>query len=310
MTKLIPRSIGALLAIASTFAFASPASAQSHPDKPLLWKVSGKELKQPSYLFGTIHVGGPHLKDLHPAAQKAFDESETLHTELLMDPKSMMAATQLLMRSDGKTLAESIGEKESARLDAALKRINPALDATPFQAMSTWAIGVTLPLLPEQLKGHTAIDIVLAQKAAAAGKKNIGIETMEQQTKVFSSLTEEEQTQMLSATLDSLEEAAEKGEDPIAEIREPYIKGDAEALQKVMDKSFEENTAPKELTAKVKKALIDDRDKSMADHILATLKENPEISQFIAVGAGHYTSEKSIIHYLKDAGYEVTRIEE
>lgn len=310
MKQIIPRGIGAFLAIASTLAIASPATAQNHPDKPLLWKVTGKDLKKPSYLFGTIHIGGPRLQELHPAAQKAFDESETLHTEIEMNPEAVVAATKLFMRDDQKTLSESVGADTSARLDKALKQINPALNITPFEPMQTWAITVTLPLLPEQLKGHVATDLLLTQKAAAAGKKNVGIEKMEEQLSIFSSLSDAEQNEFLVATLDALDESHKKGEDPIAVIKEPYIKGDAAGLQKAMEEAFDEKSGSKELAEKLKKALMTDRDKKMADHIIATFKDQPDSTQFFAVGAGHYCADKGIISHLKDAGYEVTRIEE
>ena len=41
-----------------------------HPVKPALWKVEGKDLTKPSYLFGTIHLGDPRVVKLHPKAEK------------------------------------------------------------------------------------------------------------------------------------------------------------------------------------------------------------------------------------------------
>ena len=38
-----------------------------HPAKPLLWKIEGKDLVQPSYLFGTIHIGSAAVVTLHVA---------------------------------------------------------------------------------------------------------------------------------------------------------------------------------------------------------------------------------------------------
>lgn len=35
-----------------------------HPVKPALWKVEGKDLTKPSYLFGTIHIGDPRVTTL------------------------------------------------------------------------------------------------------------------------------------------------------------------------------------------------------------------------------------------------------
>jgi uncharacterized protein YbaP (TraB family) len=41
-----------------------------HPEKPLLWKIEGKGLEKPSYLFGTIHLGAEAVTTLHRVHDK------------------------------------------------------------------------------------------------------------------------------------------------------------------------------------------------------------------------------------------------
>jgi uncharacterized protein YbaP (TraB family) len=183
----LPSSFGsAVFILRKTFspflvaaALASPLAAQesTHPAKPFLWKIEGKELQKPSYLFGTIHLSSPEMKDLHPAAEKAFTSADALFTEIPMDPADQVALMPTLIRADGKTLAESIGKELSAALDEELKAINPALDSLPFQTMKTWVMAVTLPLLKSQLQGQKALDSILWARATKAEKKAAGIET-------------------------------------------------------------------------------------------------------------------------------------
>ena len=132
--------------------------AADHPLKPLLWKVEGGELKEPSWLFGTIHLGREPAAKLHPLAAKAMEASDVFYTEIDMDPRKQLALAMKFMRKDGKKLTESIGEELTKQLDAELKAINPQLNSKAFDPMKTWAVYVTLPLLKEQIAGRVALE--------------------------------------------------------------------------------------------------------------------------------------------------------
>ena len=71
MQSLIRFFATVAFAILPHLAFSEDAPA--HPVKPLLWKIEGKGLSKPSYLFGTIHLGSGPLAKLHPAAEAAFE---------------------------------------------------------------------------------------------------------------------------------------------------------------------------------------------------------------------------------------------
>ncbi len=282
-----------------------------HPLKPLLWKVEGKGLEKPSYLFGTIHLSKEVVTTLHPAAQKAFEEAGSLHVEIPMDPASLQATMPLLMRKDGKTLAESIGKELSAEVDGELKRINPALDATPFQPMKTWSLAVTLPILEDQLAGGEPLDMKLWQRAEKAGKKTAGMETVEGQTKGFDELAEADQVILLKETLRLLKEERKQGKDTMKALLDAYVSGEPAKVVEEVDKSLREMAEGehKELGERLMKRLLTDRDKTMADYIVAALKKDPGTIHFFAAGAAHFCSEKSIRSHLEAAGYTVTRIE-
>ena len=71
-----------------------------HPEKPLLWKVEGKGMKEPSWLFGTIHIGEGPIVTLHPAADKAFENSDAVYTEVPMDMATQIGLAQHFIRKD------------------------------------------------------------------------------------------------------------------------------------------------------------------------------------------------------------------
>ena len=97
------------------------ASTLKHPVKPALWKIEGKGLEKPSYLFGSIHLGDPRVTTLHPDAEKAFVASDHFYAEIDLDPAKQMAIAPKLMRKDGKTLSESIGPDLTGKLKTAVE---------------------------------------------------------------------------------------------------------------------------------------------------------------------------------------------
>ena len=296
-------------------ALASPivsAQEQGHPVKPLLWKVEGNGLEKPSYLFGTIHVTTPAIRNLHPAAEKAFASAEVLYTEVPYDDKSQMALVPLLIRKDGKTLADSIGKELTAELDAELKRVNPQLDSAPFQQMKTWSITMTLPILKYQLRGSKALDQLLSDQATKAGKEALAVETVESQFALLDSFAEEEDVVLLKETLGQLKEDRASGTDSMENLITSYTAGDEELLSKEVDKSFKRiaESEHKELGERFMKKLLEDRNLSMSVTIDGQLRLKPAKIRFFAVGVGHYLGKDNIRDHLAKKGYRITRIQD
>ena len=305
-------SIHAALFLASFALLSGTAFSEDvkHPEKPLLWKIEGKALEKPSYLFGTIHLGVEKVTNLHPEARKAFDSSDTVYTEVPMDVATQLAASAMMVRKDGKTLNQSIGKDLAARLDEELKAINPALDSAALQSMSTWVVGLMLPLLPDQLAGREPLDKVLWDEAQENGKKTGALETMASQLGIFAGLTEQEQVVMLSETLRILGKDREEGRNSVDRLTAAYISGEVEAVEAEMDRSMKEMAegGQKELAEKFMKRVLTDRDVTMSATIVEILGKEPGSVHFFAAGVGHFSSKTSIRSHLEKAGYTVTRI--
>ena len=309
MQSLISFFATVALAILPQLVFSE--EAPTHPVKPLLWKIEGKGLSKPSYLFGTIHLGSGPLAKLHPAAEAAFEQSDVLYTEIPFDQKTQLGATRLLLRNDQKTLVQSIGEKLKNRLDEELTAINPQLDSEPFQSLKTWAVAATLPMLKAQIGGEQAMDGTLWQRAEAEEKKTDSIETVESQLGVFDAFNEEEQIIMLSETLKMMKEDRLAKKDSMQELIDDYVTGDLQSLQKTLDKSLDEmrKGEHKELGERFYKKLLTDRDASMAEVIVKKLTNSPGDCHFFAAGAAHFAGDSSIRAHLEKAGYKISRIE-
>lgn len=278
-----------------------------HPVTPVLWKVEGKDLQKTSYLFGTIHLGDPRVTTLHPDAEKAFVAADCFYAEIDLDPVKQIALAGKFMRKDGKTLTESIGPDLATEVNAALKAINPVLDAEPFDPLKTWVLSVTLPVLELQMTGKEPLDSVLFQRAQKEKEETGALETADSQLKIFDDFKEAEQIAMLKSTLKSLAKEREEGKDSMQELLNLYLTGDIVELGdfiKALNDATEEGD--KELTAKLTKKLFDDRNLSMTETIAKFLSAEPGKSHFFAVGAGHYTGATAIQDLLAKKGYTIT----
>ncbi|MGJ8643074.1 MAG: TraB/GumN family protein [Luteolibacter sp.] len=284
--------------------------AVEHPIKPFLWEVSGNGLKVPSYLFGTIHLGDKRVTTMHPAVERAFGKSEVVLTEVPLDMASQIAIAPKMMRSDGKTLDEAIGEELAERVNEELAILNPALDSTPFQAFSTWVMATMIPMLPDQFAGRPALDKILWDRAEKEGKRTGAMETMEGQVAIFTEMNEAEQVIYLTETLKTMKEDREAGRDTIEDMKLSYVSGEVEKVQAVLEHGLGKmkESGHEELAKAFKKRIFTDRDKSMAKTIDETLKSEPGVVHFFAAGAGHFSSETSIRSHLEKVGYSVTRV--
>jgi uncharacterized protein len=303
--------IFALRLIVPLAGLALPASADqaaAPPDRPLLWKIESDALQKPSHLFGTIHLATPRIAKLHPAAAQAFDQADAVVTEISLDAKTQLEAAALMMRNDGSTLSESIGEDTAAKLDEILKGINPAFTAELFEPMKTWAVAAAVVMLPYQMKGDKSLDQLLWQRAGGEGKPTSGLEELKDQLAAFEGgLNEAEQVVYLRATLENLDESAAL----VKEIIAAYEKGDEDAIGTLMVQSirdFGKNEEERAIGKRLLKRLLTDRDVTMSATIDETLKQQPGKSHFFAVGAGHLIGEASILKHLEAKGYRITRI--
>lgn len=276
--------------------------------KPLLWRIEGGGLTTPSWLFGTLHLGGNDLTNLHPAAATAFASADVVCTEAPMDAASTSRATGNHLRVDGKTLSASIGERLALELDTELKAIDPSWNLGPYEACKTWYLALQIPRLRSERAGETMLDAVLWHRAAAQGKQTAGLETAKSQADLLDELKESDQVILLAETLRQRRQERARKEDSIAQLRALYLAGDEQTLWAFFEKTMSDMGEHKELAARLIKRVITDRNRSMAATIAARLAAAPGKAHFTAVGAAHCVGPASIPLELEAKGYQVTRI--
>ncbi|MDB5284054.1 MAG: hypothetical protein JWO06_3129, partial [Bacteroidota bacterium] len=160
------------------------ASQSSAQYKSLLWKISGLGLKEPSYLYGTMHTADARVIALSQKAMPYFGRSKAYAMEL--DPDKAMDAGLLshLMMGSNYSLKEMIPAKEYAFLDSVVtKQIGFSMvlfdNVAPVYVMTILET-MSMGLSDSALNGNAQVlDLYFHAEAKKVKKKVIGIETAE-----------------------------------------------------------------------------------------------------------------------------------
>ena len=264
----------------------------------LLWKISGKGLKEPSYIFGTHHLIPIQFLDSVPGLFPAFNSSKTIVSEVALnniDATSKIQKSALLPDSVSlKNLLSSIDydfvNKEITnllRIDInSINKMHPSLITTLYE-LELYKQNMHFD---ENTKSDSYFQIVAFQKNIPV----VGLETVDKQIELLfpKNIKKEAQTLIKSIL---------KKDDLIVQMKvmnEFYRAGDLNGLAKLSQQSNKQFNVTEEENA----ALLDNRNLEWVKQIPALMKKN---SCFIAVGALHLPGEKGLINLLRKEGYQV-----
>jgi len=272
------------------------AQAKASEDSPsLLYKVTGKGLAQPSYIFGTFHAICSSEMVPFEKLDTYLTQSDQLMMEIDMDDAVEMGSMgKALIIPDGKTIKDFMTVEQFAKVDAMItnllgysaenvKMVKPSM-LMVLAVTSPKAIGCT----------PTVYDLSLMQNAVAKKKPVVGLETVASQIKVIDSKPLDKQAK------DLYEMAAdpEKSINELKKMMAVYKAGDAEKLFELTESMM---TSDKEFQIR----LLDERNIAWIPKLEAAFKEKPT---FVAVGAGHLGGKNGVIKLLRKNGYKVTTV--
>lgn len=261
----------------------------------LLYEISAEGVP-PCYLFGTIHSEDPRVLALSPTIQEAFDRSPVFILETLLDAQAMARSLRIMAYEDGRDLAQVAGAPLYGRLVEAMAA--RGLPEAAIQGLKPWA-AATLLSLPPTVTGEI-LDIHLYRAALTAGKRVIGLETIEEQVAVFDSLGEEDQILMLRETLDNQDQLPQLFD----RLLGAYLDRDLAALARLGDQYLDQGDP--RLADKFRRAVLDDRNLRMAARLDTYLQAG---GCFIAVGALHLPGEGGLLASLGRKGLRVRALD-
>ncbi|MDP2174386.1 MAG: TraB/GumN family protein [Bacteroidota bacterium] len=275
--------------------FAQEAIAQKNTQDAILWRISGNGLKQPSYLFGTIHLYCDAEKINNSTIQKCIDSSEVIALELnLNDFGTLIDIFKLAMKSSNKTLSEQLNQAQYRIVDQACRMwLNDSLvnldNKTPMTLLSNF---YTSKLMLDCRAAP--VDFLIADMAKQAKKQTIGLETVEFQESILSSIPDSLQLQWLIAFCLNPEQSQK-------DLKTLISTYDEQSSDKLYDLIFK--TSP-ELTF-LKEEMLDARNEKWVAFLNNEIKTK---SHFIAVGAGHLAGPKGMLQLFRSLGYTLTAV--
>lgn len=267
---------------------AAEADAKGDP-KTLLYKVSGNDLAQPSYLYGTIHMGDEKILDFKKAVMPAFESCEVYAMELDPEKIDMDVMLETMQLKDRK-LEDFFSDEEWERLDTYFQTKFKS-PASTFNDFSPFYVQTLIMQSQMGAKMGQAVDLHFYNQAKKRDMEVVGIETLDEQLAAVTSLTDEDQKAMLLEALDT------DFKKDMKQMMKWYRKGDLEKLQ-----AYEEDeTYGKDFET----TMIVDRNKVMAERVIPLMQKQ---STFIGVGALHLPGDEGLIGLLRSAGYTVEPI--
>ena len=266
----------------------------------LLWKISGKGLKHPSYLFGTHHLIPIQFLDSVPGLFKAFNECETVVGEMVINNIDATAKIQqAAIMPNHRQIKELLNENEYKLVDKELKSVlkfglkelsimNPTLILTMYEM----EIYKKLTGFTDDNQSDSYFQLVAEEK----DMKVVGLETIDQQIAVlFGNGSLERQANVLVETVKKKDTMLKE----MIQLNKLYKAGKLDELI-ALSKG---NGNITDMTDDEYANLVDNRNANWLTKLPELMKNN---SCFIAVGAMHLGGKNGLIKLLEKKGYKVS----
>ncbi len=304
------RSLLALLLVISLAACSTTKSSTADTIKPstkkdapleksLLWEISGKNISQPSYLFGTIHIIDADRYFLPKGTLEAIDNTDIMVFEIdladMEDMDQIMGLLMSAMMEGNVTIKDLVSEEDYAMISKHFSDMGlPFMMLERIKPMFLSMMGGDIDMGSLQSGEMTSYELKFGEMAKSKGMETAGLETMEFQMSLFDSIPYDDQAVMLVESIKS-----GGGESDLMEkMMDTYTTQDVDALAEFITSEsgdvagFEDN-------------LITKRNHAWIPQIKKLSGDRPA---FYAVGAGHLGGKEGVIRLLRQEGYTVQAI--
>lgn len=280
----------------------------------LLYKISGKDLKAPSYIIGTFHLANATFVDKIAGVKDALTATDQVFGEVpfddMLNPDSLKVMQTAMMLPDGQTLKTVLSAEQYKKLDAVLTQMmgvglsNPQVNAQ-MGKMSPAALSAQLQVFMFMQKhmgefdpSH-GFDQYFQTQAKHNNEPIGGLETVAFQiTLLYKSYDMQRQVEQLMCMIDNMDFY----EKIVEKMAKAFYAQDINALKAAMEEKLG-NTC--DATPKEWAQLNDNRNADWVRKMPAIMAAKPT---FFAVGAGHLPGPKGVLQLLKDIGYTVEAV--
>ena len=281
-----------LIAILVIFSLRSVGQSNKPDEKTLLWQITGKNIQEPSYLYGTIHIMCRGDLTMSDVLKQKFSATKQLFLELKLDEPGMMMEMMMGMKmKDSSTLKSLLGKANYDSVNSIFKK-NTGIQLEMLN--STKPILIVSMIYPFLL-GCTpdSWENTFQKMAKAQNKPLLGLEKISDQMNVLESIPYKEQADMLAKTIFNLDSA----KTVFLNMLEVYKQKDIAALYTL--------TTGDEDFGIYERDLLSNRNHNWIKIISVQANKMPT---FFAFGAAHMGGQEGVINLLRNEGYTVKPI--
>jgi len=252
------------------------------------------------YLAGTIHLLRDKDYPLPDVFEQAYKDSKKLVFELPPDSEGNGEVVLRMRKLGGYAANDDLSAHISG---GTLQRVLDWADKNDFPASGLkryrpWFLSLTIAAVEYQSLGATpdhGLDTYFEKRADKDRKDGVGLESVEYQLTLFTSLSEKMQEELLLQTLNESETMQKDYE----ELLGAWRTGDLDALQKML---FRDADKFPELMDE----FLIKRNKAWVAPLEKFLKSGEHI--MVLVGAGHLGGKNGLIELLKAKGCTVRQL--
>lgn len=292
-------------AVATLFAFSANAQ--------LLYKISGKGLKEPSYVVGTHHLVTSSFIDKIPGITDVMANTKQVYGEMVIttmtNPDSVAVLNNKMMLPEGKTIKDVLTAEQYQKLNVFFAQtLGTELENPQFfnvfgkmtpEGISTQLTAVFgMQLMQEQMTQDNQLDGTFQKKAMAENKSVGGLETMAFQASVLLGKPMNRQVEGLMCFVDNFQQQLGL----LKQLTDAYLAQDLNKMKEVMDFKFNNSC---DSTPEEEDLLLYNRNADWVKKMPAIMKDK---STLFVVGSGHLPGDKGLLTLLTNAGYKVEAV--
>jgi uncharacterized protein YbaP (TraB family) len=276
------------LVIIAAFALVISLPANAQQKSSLLWEISGKDFKQPSYVFGTFHAMCKADFDFHDSIKSTLSKTSLLVEELDMTDASLQVKMMQSLASS-KTIASYFADSTFQQISKRFQEIT----GMPLTMLNNFKpfMGISLLMLKSlPCAEQVQPEMLLIQYAKTKNIPVKGLEQVEEQLATIDKQPLDSQAvslQKMVMSFDSVQQAFTK-------LTQVYKQKNIDSLYAFMRSSG--------LDEAFETALLTERNLRWIPRIKSIAAKQPS---FFAVGSGHLGGDQGVIALLRKEGYTV-----
>jgi uncharacterized protein YbaP (TraB family) len=266
------------------------------PERSFLWRVRSDTTTV--HILGSIHLMKPDDYPLSDAIEHAFAGADTVVFEVDLDQLTGAALKLLAAGSlaNGQRLRDEVPEETWKLVESRL--VDLGMNVEGVQSMRPWLLAVSITSAELARAGYAqtaGVDLHYFDRAKAAGKRRLALESIDFQVGLFANLSREEDAEFLQYTLDELDTLIPTVDQLMAHWRSGHV-AEVEALLTDAYREFPD----------LFRRLVSDRNRSWLPQIEALLAGDG--SAMVVVGALHLVGEQGLVEQLRQRGFAVEQL--